>query len=68
LKLLRELAELPVRIENNKRMAEKNFDTQNFWNFMTLQVKWPNATDYSIQSSFCGHITEEHKKLTAIIG
>ena len=29
---------------------------------MTLQVKWPNATDYSKQSSFCGHITQKHKK------
>lgn len=29
---------------------------------MTSQVKWPNATYYSTQSSFCGHITEKHKK------
>jgi hypothetical protein len=35
---------------------------------MTSQVKWPNATDYSTQSSFCGHITEKHKKVTAFIG
>jgi hypothetical protein len=64
LKPLRELAEWPTRIERNRKYSSKNnSDTQK-------QRKVYDVTDkmakycplLSAQISFCGHITEEHKK------
>jgi hypothetical protein len=57
-----------MRIESNRKYSSKSNSThKNNENFMTLQIKWPNAAHYSAQISFCGHRTEEHKKkLTAL--